>query len=153
MDPDANLAEQQAIIAKYKARGYVHMDDAKRLAELFAALDEWIERGGFLPAAWKPKPSEYASAPNAYQLDHPRPSRADRLVEAVSLLNEHELAREEGRSPDTAQSLLDVAMNLLVDVEDNEDMAGALSEMWPHDEGEPSPIEDLVNRYNKLKGI
>ena len=134
MDPDKNLAEQQAIIAKYKARGYVHMDDAKRLAELFAALDEWIKRGGFLPAAWKPKAAE-----------QPAPG----VTELTWL---HDRVDPPG-APDTAQSLLDVAMNLLVDVEDNADMNGALSEMWPHASDEPSPIEDLVNRYNKLKGI
>ena len=147
MDPDKNLAEQQAIIAKYKARGYVHMDDAKRLAELFAALDEWIKRGGFLPAAWKPKAAEQP-APGVTELTwlHDR-VKEQGLVDAVSLL------MDPPGAPDTAQSLLDVAMNLLVDVEDNADMNGALSEMWPHASDEPSPIEDLVNRYNKLKGI
>ncbi|QBI96445.1 hypothetical protein SEA_DONNY_87 [Mycobacterium phage Donny] len=53
MDPDANLAEQLGL-----ARGIVqfaedHDPQAVRLAELVVSLHEWIDRGGFLPAAWQ----------------------------------------------------------------------------------------------------
>ncbi|AYB70628.1 hypothetical protein SEA_SERENDIPITOUS_87 [Mycobacterium phage Serendipitous] len=52
MDPDANLVEQLGL-----ARGIVqfsedHDPQAVRLAELVLAQHEWIDRGGYLPAAW-----------------------------------------------------------------------------------------------------
>lgn len=56
MDPDANLKEQREIIARMQqARNEprVNAADAERLAELAQALDEWIVRGGSLPAAWQ----------------------------------------------------------------------------------------------------
>lgn len=57
VDPDANLEEQRRIIERVTAR-----DDAEepqdtrdlvRLVVLTAALDEWISKGGALPAAWR----------------------------------------------------------------------------------------------------
>lgn len=55
MDPDANLKEQLDI-ARQLLAGATSDDaierDAERLAELVIALDEWIRRAGFLPAAW-----------------------------------------------------------------------------------------------------
>lgn len=52
MDPDANLREQrelaQAIINE--EAGAI---EAERLAELVLALDEWIDKGGFLPTRWR----------------------------------------------------------------------------------------------------
>jgi hypothetical protein len=63
MDPDANLAEQRRIVAATHALLDAEMEIAEqtarlaqygiRLAELVAALDGWIARGGFLPAAWR----------------------------------------------------------------------------------------------------
>lgn len=53
MDPNANLAEQRRILARFNA-DEASLADAERLAELVAALDEWISRGGFLPAEWQP---------------------------------------------------------------------------------------------------
>lgn len=56
MDPDANLGELLAL-----ARGLVDLDpsdateyvgEVNRLSELVLALDEWIVKGGFLPARW-----------------------------------------------------------------------------------------------------
>lgn len=52
MDPDANLDEAlelAVVLERYED------DDARRLAELVLALNEWISRGGFLPAAWQRK--------------------------------------------------------------------------------------------------
>lgn len=53
MDPNANLKEQIEL-----ARELVNSDnpdpyDAMRLAELVLSLDNWITRGGFLPANWE----------------------------------------------------------------------------------------------------
>lgn len=73
MDPDANLAEQRYLVARMIARTDAYdsnpnikgaadrtqqyqiaqTHDAERLAELVQALDEWITKGGFLPARWK----------------------------------------------------------------------------------------------------
>lgn len=62
MDPDANLAEQRELAAKIikdidtadpSTINPVDPDDASRLAELVQALDAWMSRGGFLPAAWQ----------------------------------------------------------------------------------------------------
>ncbi len=52
MDPDANLAEQRRLLRKFRMRGRLTAGEASRLAELADALDEWISKGGFLPAAW-----------------------------------------------------------------------------------------------------
>jgi hypothetical protein len=64
MDPDANLDEQRRLVRRIHAvqdategptmgelRDVAH--DAYRLAELVEALDQWIARGGFLPARWR----------------------------------------------------------------------------------------------------
>lgn len=62
MDPNANLQEQLQIAAALVALIPDKEDghglssacyDAKRLAELVLALDEWINRGGFLPKQWQ----------------------------------------------------------------------------------------------------
>ncbi|AER49399.1 hypothetical protein STINGER_85 [Mycobacterium phage Stinger] len=49
MDPDAALAEALDL-----ARGDLaeYGDEVHRLAEVFLALDSWLQGGGFLPAAW-----------------------------------------------------------------------------------------------------
>lgn len=60
MDPDANLREQRELAADI-----IRMADAgddyepvankgTQLAELVQALDEWLRRGGRLPAEWEP---------------------------------------------------------------------------------------------------
>lgn len=62
MDPEANLREQREIAAEINAIRDCLADDimtteqsealeglAFRLAELVEALDEWLNRGGFLP--------------------------------------------------------------------------------------------------------
>jgi hypothetical protein len=57
MDPNANLEEQRKIAARMlkqvdEPEG-IDEHDADRLAELVLALDEWISKGGFLPARWE----------------------------------------------------------------------------------------------------
>ena len=61
MDPDANLEEQLELAQELMEMNSDDMDTdalqeiegkASRLAELVLALDEWIERGGFLPKRW-----------------------------------------------------------------------------------------------------
>lgn len=71
MDPTANLKEQLALSAKiqraydssdvtnYTSKLETMADDANRLAELVIALNEWIQRGGFLPITWKPLPRSH----------------------------------------------------------------------------------------------
>jgi hypothetical protein len=58
MDPNATLAELRALAARATAahaRGYdADPDDSTRIVELFESLDGWLQRGGFLPAAWAP---------------------------------------------------------------------------------------------------
>jgi hypothetical protein len=49
MDPNSNLEEQLRLAADLVEIGSA---DAARLAELVLALDEWIRRGGFIPARW-----------------------------------------------------------------------------------------------------
>lgn len=51
MDPNANLEEQLRLAGRMLTDG-PHDQDALRLCELVEALNEWIERGGFLPARW-----------------------------------------------------------------------------------------------------
>ena len=58
MDPDAILAELRQAFEDVNtaAQNYdsdAHDDATQRIAELFAALDEWLTRGGFLPNAWR----------------------------------------------------------------------------------------------------
>lgn len=65
MDPNANLAEQLELARQSQAINDAGGDEltedqelelvaiATRLAELVLALNEWIARGGFLPAVWR----------------------------------------------------------------------------------------------------
>lgn len=46
MDPDACLADLRQLCASLTA-------SADEIAEKFAALDDWITRGGFLPYSWQ----------------------------------------------------------------------------------------------------
>ena len=50
MDPDATLAALRAAIAGSKDNHYTDLDPA--VPELAEALIEWLDKGGFLPAAW-----------------------------------------------------------------------------------------------------
>lgn len=58
MDPNANMREQREL-AESIAAGFddddnpPDMDDARRLAELVLALDEWLSKGGFRPSRWQ----------------------------------------------------------------------------------------------------
>jgi hypothetical protein len=51
MDPNTNLSEQRRIVDRM-LNGHEQPEDGCRLAELSAALDEWMSSGGFLPDAW-----------------------------------------------------------------------------------------------------
>jgi hypothetical protein len=59
MDPNANLAEQQALMERSSVLGKSEVAKNKpRLAELRTALSDWLAAGGFEPN-WKeyPRPS------------------------------------------------------------------------------------------------
>ncbi len=56
MDPDKCLEEIRkcaAVVNEQAEAGLSDFDACFHLAEHVAALDEWISKGGFLPAAWK----------------------------------------------------------------------------------------------------
>lgn len=55
MDPTANLREQLELAKELMDQllsDEVFEDKAGRLAELVETLNDWIERGGFLPEQW-----------------------------------------------------------------------------------------------------
>lgn len=56
MDPDAALATARSAIAAIRkgedSHGEFMTDAHDDLADAFEALDGWITKGGFLPAAW-----------------------------------------------------------------------------------------------------
>jgi hypothetical protein len=56
MDPNAALEELRKLIAEAAASSSETTDEIvdrlDTIAELVHALDEWLSRGGFLPAAW-----------------------------------------------------------------------------------------------------
>lgn len=52
MDPDANLREQNEILARVRD-GKLKRSDADRLDELRGALSAWLASGGFQPRAWR----------------------------------------------------------------------------------------------------
>lgn len=57
MDPDAALAEMLEIARQHQAElddeSLNQHADTGRLADLVVDLHEWIDSGGFLPAAWR----------------------------------------------------------------------------------------------------
>jgi hypothetical protein len=69
MDPNANLKEQRAIVARLNtimdeesndgvlngAGQCAWIEESMRLVELVEALDGWLSSHGFLPAAWIPR--------------------------------------------------------------------------------------------------
>lgn len=52
MDPNANLTRQREIVARI-VEGESQDGDLEELADLAEALDEWLSKGGFLPARWQ----------------------------------------------------------------------------------------------------
>jgi len=53
MDPNAALANLRALVAESEAGDVDPRDTAEEFHEQFAALDEWLSKGGFLPTAWQ----------------------------------------------------------------------------------------------------
>ena len=55
MDPDVVLRAARRAVARWRAANdEVSGGTAFDLVEAFEALDDWLRRGGFLPAAWTP---------------------------------------------------------------------------------------------------
>lgn len=50
MDPNATLAELRSLCLRETAAG--DGSYAADIVEHFEALDEWLSKGGYLPAAW-----------------------------------------------------------------------------------------------------
>jgi hypothetical protein len=50
MDPDEVLARLRALVDKDEWDA----DDMGAMSDYFDALDTWLSKGGFLPAAWNP---------------------------------------------------------------------------------------------------
>ncbi len=56
MDPNAKLKElRELAAAAIEGEGQIEHDNAKRMAELFQALDEWLSKRGLLPLDWRIK--------------------------------------------------------------------------------------------------
>lgn len=62
MDPDEALRELRALCARVQAEHRLSQADVERGAELFAGLDDWLSRGGFIPVAWQSARSPLFSA-------------------------------------------------------------------------------------------
>jgi hypothetical protein len=56
MDPDAAYEEIVRLCAEIKENGDPDGDLVTDLLELVIGLGEWIQNGGFLPAAWMTRP-------------------------------------------------------------------------------------------------
>lgn len=55
MDPNAAYREIKAHVTEYRSGDYSKadlQDVLECVLETFEALDEWIKKGGFLPAEW-----------------------------------------------------------------------------------------------------
>jgi hypothetical protein len=53
MDPNAALAEIRTLIHEAREATGPHAEAAlNEMSEYFEGLDEWLSKGGFLPAAW-----------------------------------------------------------------------------------------------------
>lgn len=58
MDPDIALAAMRELSERgIRSRSPV----ASQLAEQFGALDDWLSGGGFVPAAWRDRPTPYTA--------------------------------------------------------------------------------------------
>ncbi|AOT24733.1 hypothetical protein PBI_STASIA_77 [Mycobacterium phage Stasia] len=54
MAPDATLEELRLLMSDYRRHGLAMGTEAiDRMVELMEALDEWMSKGGFLPADWR----------------------------------------------------------------------------------------------------
>lgn len=53
MDVNAALAELRALVKANADAEYVSDHDTARMIELVDAIDGWMSKGGFLPAAWE----------------------------------------------------------------------------------------------------
>lgn len=49
MDPNATLARLRILAGNVS---FLTLTETEEMAELFDALDTWMSKGGFLPAAW-----------------------------------------------------------------------------------------------------
>jgi hypothetical protein len=69
MDPNATLARIRELCREIPLDA---PDEAAELAELVGSLDEWITRGGYLPAVWQVgRPAALAQAQAHYPADRP----------------------------------------------------------------------------------
>ena len=61
MDVNATLRELREALAQWNLRGDTAgaLDAAATIAEKAQALDEWLSKGGFLPADWSLPPHLY----------------------------------------------------------------------------------------------
>lgn len=55
MDPNEALKAIREMIANYNSEKGISGWDLEALVQNFAALDQWIASGGFLPEAWSKK--------------------------------------------------------------------------------------------------
>lgn len=53
MDPDETLKQIRQLVKEYNQPGWLDRCDVEQLVELVEALDLWLSKGGFLPAAWR----------------------------------------------------------------------------------------------------
>lgn len=77
MDPDENLRQQLQLagaIIHLADEDYDATDDAVRLAELVQAMNDWIQRGGYIPFAWRNHPTLRGSPERPSQLGMSPPS-------------------------------------------------------------------------------
>lgn len=52
VDPNESLLKIRSLIAHVNANGHFDGYEGDDLIELVTGLDEWLSKGGFLPAAW-----------------------------------------------------------------------------------------------------
>lgn len=104
MDPNTalqTLREQAKDLTRDS--DYADAADVQEVVEQFEALDEWLSKGGFAPAAWG-GPTGTVSSTREVPADE---VKALVTIEAVErLINRARRALEEGRTQDTAWALL-----------------------------------------------
>lgn len=54
MDPNKALAVMRAAVAGWDETGGEDMDYGDDMSVAFAALDQWLSKGGFWPSDWNP---------------------------------------------------------------------------------------------------
>lgn len=52
MDPDANLRETRALLSRIRETAPPDPEDINKLCELVETMDDWLCRGGLIPAPW-----------------------------------------------------------------------------------------------------